>query len=188
MKCGFCGNAKGTSHASDCVERGTVQLYDCPGGTALERRHTARLDEFDKEVATITFKRGEQYGPPRQDFERAQKIKAAVADCPDPAVRHILEMIGVKMARLCTTPTHLDSYIDIAGYARCGVMVTDDLLPGGSRYSKRPVASVAQHVDRIAFDRLLNAAELMRRYRNMDQMTQKEYIEVNDAITAAKQI
>ena len=142
MRCKFCGAAKGTEHTVVCTSLGIVQLYHCEDAPALERRHTARLDEFDKEVATITFKRGEHYGPPRSDFERIQKFKALVAGCPDPAMRHVLEMIGVKMSRLCVTPTHLDSLIDIAGYARCGVMVSDDLLPGGSRYNKQPAASV----------------------------------------------
>jgi hypothetical protein len=35
-------------------------------------------------------------------------------------------MIGVKMARLCTTPDHLDSLIDIAGYARTIAMIHDE--------------------------------------------------------------
>jgi hypothetical protein len=137
-RCSFCGRLCDTPH-KDCVRVGDVRRGQCAEIeiSAIQRRHTARLDQFDKAVATITFVRGEAYGPPRADFERAQKIKAAVAECPDPAVRHVLEMIGVKMARLCVTPTHLDSLIDIAGYARTGVMVSDDLLPGGSRYEAK---------------------------------------------------
>lgn len=106
---------------------------------AIQRRQqTARLDEFDKSVAVITQIRGADYGPPRQDFERAQRIFDAIIDGMgsdvDPAVRHVFYMLSVKIARLRISPTHLDSWIDLAGYARCGVSVTDDLLPGGSRY------------------------------------------------------
>lgn len=170
--CRFCSALVDTRHAGDCVSTGRVQRGQCaeveisslerhqesPGyGVTISQKiisATARLDHFDKQVATITYIRGEDYGPPRADFERAQKIKAAVADCPDPAMRHVLEMIGVKMARLCVTPTHLDSLIDIAGYARTGVMVSDDILPGGSRYNKQAVANVAPSLDRIATDNL----------------------------------
>jgi hypothetical protein len=36
-----------------------------------------------------------------------------------------MEMIGVKMARLCNDPTKVDSVIDIAGYARTMAMILD---------------------------------------------------------------
>ena len=43
----------------------------------------------------------------------------------DPLVRNALRMIGVKMARLVQSPDHLDSVIDIAGYARTIAMIND---------------------------------------------------------------
>ena len=81
---------------------------------------------FDQRAATITQDRGQDYGHPLDDFRRVAMIKAAVADCPDVEVRHALEMIGVKMARLCTSPDHLDSIVDIAGYARTIAMIVDE--------------------------------------------------------------
>lgn len=129
----------------------------------LRRRHTARLDEFDKQAATITQIRGADYGPPRQDFERAQAIfKAIMGDGADvdPAVCHVFYMMAVKLARLRVTPTHLDSWIDIAGYARCGVTVTDDLLPGGSRYAAAAKsAETAPNAD--AIDGAITALKLI---------------------------
>jgi hypothetical protein len=85
-------------------------------------------DAFDAALskqANVTADRGKIYGHPYDDFGRAAAIKAAVADCPDLRIRHVLEMIAVKMARLTHSPDHLDSFIDIAGYARTGVMVLD---------------------------------------------------------------
>jgi hypothetical protein len=87
---------------------------------------TTRIKQFDEAVASITQRRGEAYGHPLDDFGRAAAIKQAVAACPDPEVRHVLEMIGVKLARLATTPDHLDSLVDIAGYARTAAMVLDE--------------------------------------------------------------
>lgn len=86
----------------------------------------ARLDEFDSQTQKVTEARGNVYGHPKKDFRRVSRLKEVVAECSDPLARHALEMICVKMARLIETPTHLDSWIDIAGYAKTGVMVTDD--------------------------------------------------------------
>jgi hypothetical protein len=84
------------------------------------------LKDFDETFETITQDRGVDYGHPLDDFAIAAAIKEAVASCPDKEVRHALEMIGVKMARLCKTPTHPDSVIDIAGYARTIPMIHDE--------------------------------------------------------------
>lgn len=81
--------------------------------------------EFDRAIAKINQARGAVYGHPADDFARANALKAPLADCRDPLVRHALEMIAVKIARLIETPDHLDSFIDIAGYARTAVMCLD---------------------------------------------------------------
>ena len=85
-----------------------------------------RTAEFDAELVDIVKDRGERYGHPLDDFETACKIKDALRACPDPVIRHALTMIGVKMARLCTSPDHLDSIKDIAGYARTIAMILDE--------------------------------------------------------------
>lgn len=84
-----------------------------------------RLDKFDTVTKTVVDERGAVYAHPSIDFDRAARLKAVVAECEDPLARHALEMLCVKMARLINTPDHLDSWVDIAGYARTGVMVTD---------------------------------------------------------------
>jgi hypothetical protein len=84
-----------------------------------------RTQAFNAALAKVNDERGSVYGHPSVDFGRVDKLKAVIAECPDPLARHALEMIAVKMARLIQSPQHLDSWIDIAGYARTGVMVTD---------------------------------------------------------------
>jgi hypothetical protein len=83
------------------------------------------LETYDAAVQVVTDDRGAAYGHPGVDFERAALLKSGVEACPHPAIQHALEMICVKMARLCHTPDHLDSVIDIAGYARTIAMIID---------------------------------------------------------------
>ena len=87
---------------------------------------TSRTVRFDKAMETLTADRGKVYGPPSEDFARINALKLGVASCDNDAVRHALEMICVKMARLCQTPDHYDSALDIAGYARTIMMVLDE--------------------------------------------------------------
>ena len=84
-----------------------------------------KTEAFDEAMKSVTQVRGADYGHPADDFAVASQIAHAVNDCPDPLVRNALRMIGVKMARLCHNPQHLDSIIDIAGYARTIVMIID---------------------------------------------------------------
>lgn len=84
-----------------------------------------RTQDFDIALTRVTQNRGKIYGHPRDDFARVAKLKSALPQFKDDKVRHIAEMICVKLCRLAETPDHLDSWIDIAGYARTGVMVTD---------------------------------------------------------------
>src|SRR5262245_27086879 len=78
--------------------------------------------EFDAAIKRVTQQRGSIYGHPSVDFDRAARLKAVVAECKDPVLRNALDMICVKIARLIHTPTHLDSWIDLSGYARTAVM------------------------------------------------------------------
>ena len=84
-----------------------------------------RVRTFDETARSITDVRGAVYGHPSRNYRRIQALKAVVAECKHPLAREALETIAVKMSRLIETPDHLDSWVDIAGAARTGVMVTD---------------------------------------------------------------
>ncbi|MCW2387121.1 hypothetical protein M2333_000167 [Sphingobium sp. B11D3B] len=84
------------------------------------------LEQFDTAYATVTFDRRDIYGAPEDTYRRVAALRSVVDECQDPQIREILGMIVTKVARLVQTPNHLDSWVDVAGYARCGVMLLND--------------------------------------------------------------
>lgn len=68
------------------------------------------------------------YGHPIVDFTKVATMAAPILEADiDPRLKHALYMIQVKVARLLNTPTHVDSVIDIAGYANTYAMILDKL-------------------------------------------------------------
>ena len=89
------------------------------------KANSGPLEIFDAAISNVTQERVEAYGHPADDFARVAALKDVLEACPDPLLRHAMEMIAVKLARLCHTPDHLDSWVDIAGYARTAAMILD---------------------------------------------------------------
>jgi hypothetical protein len=84
------------------------------------------LEQFDAAFRNVTTDRRAIYGGPGDTYRRISAMRMIVDECPDAEVREILGMIITKVARLVQTPDHLDSWVDVAGYSRCGVMLLDD--------------------------------------------------------------
>jgi hypothetical protein len=84
------------------------------------------LEQFDTEFGKVTEDRRDVYGDPQDTYRRISGMRAVVDECADPQIREILAMIVTKVARLIQTPDHLDSWVDVAGYSRCGVMLLED--------------------------------------------------------------
>ena len=83
-------------------------------------------EQFDTElIKTVNADRAAIYGHPLDNFRRAEALLAEVHDCKDPELRHALQMILVKVARLVQSPNHFDSWLDVAGYARCAMLIMD---------------------------------------------------------------
>jgi len=108
-----------------------LELFDDGGG---EISPPSMCQQFD-EGADITQRRGSAYAHPLDDFQRIDLLKQPLQDCGDPEVRHALEMIAVKLSRLCvcppSNPAYIDSLIDIAGYARTIAMLHDERVKRG---------------------------------------------------------
>ena len=112
-------------------------------------KDTGPLAAFDEAVASITQRRGADYGHPADDFARVAKIAEVVRECDDELIRHVLYMIAVKMCRIVETPDHLDSWVDIAGYARTAVMIMDrrDMEDGPEEPDSNPITLPCPLVD-----------------------------------------
>lgn len=76
------------------------------------------MEEFlTKLKAIAATDRRAIYGEPSVHFARVAHLKEITSQCPDPLVRHCLDQIADKMARLVQTPNYEDGLLDIAGYA-----------------------------------------------------------------------
>jgi len=97
-----------------------------PGPQTPPDRELSNTEKFDSALAGMVNKeRASIYGHPSINFCRIQSLKSVIGECPDLTLRECLEAICIKMGRLIETPSHFDSWLDIAGYARCAVMILD---------------------------------------------------------------
>ena len=91
--------------------------------------------QFDNAMhnGSITDDRGGIYGHPISCFTTISAIQSEIraCQCPSNVVEHALNMIAVKMTRLAISPDHIDSAIDIAGYARTICMIIDEQAKQG---------------------------------------------------------
>lgn len=87
------------------------------------------MDLLDEANRLVSGDRQNDYGHPADDFERIARLYAPILEADiDPALKHALLMIQVKISRLLNTPDHIDSVIDIAGYAKCYGMILERKL------------------------------------------------------------
>jgi hypothetical protein len=88
-----------------------------------------RLQQFNSAINKVNDERGAVYGDPRVNFARIAAFWSTLFGCEVQPWQVPLAMVLLKTSRLIESPTDLDGYVDIAGYARTGVMVTDDSDP-----------------------------------------------------------
>jgi hypothetical protein len=94
--------------------------------SAPSKSTSVRGDALDEAKALITGDRNSAYGPPWQDFSRTAGALNAYG-YRGPEGRELeshdvaVFVMAVKLSRLMWTPTKRDSWVDIAGYAGCGL-------------------------------------------------------------------
>lgn len=96
--------------------------------TEKKRHSQTKTAEFDLKLqGLVNTERAAVYGHPSDHFELSAELKRLIRANyeGDPRLLHALDMILDKIARLCHTDTHFDSWLDIAGYARTAVMILD---------------------------------------------------------------
>jgi hypothetical protein len=76
-------------------------------------------EELLTQAATIVRDRRRTYGDPAELFERVAVRWSQVLGTKVTAAQVGLCLIDLKLARLANDPRHLDSLVDIAGYAAC---------------------------------------------------------------------
>lgn len=87
---------------------------------------SVRADALDEAKSLITGDRNNAYGPPWQDFSRTAGALTAMG-YRGPDGRELeshdiaIFVMEVKISRLMWTPTKRDSWVDVAGYAGCGL-------------------------------------------------------------------
>lgn len=91
-----------------------------------ERVQLAREAVLETARKAIVGDRQQAYGPPTAGFERAAAMWSAILGHPVSAEQFALCMAALKIARLAETPTHEDSWVDLAGYAALGAEVALD--------------------------------------------------------------
>lgn len=96
-----------------------IKVVDCTEG------HMNILDEANK---LTNHDRQDIYGHPADDFAKIAIMTAPIlASDIDPRLKHALYMVQVKVARLLNTPQHIDSIIDLAGYANTYNMIIEKM-------------------------------------------------------------
>lgn len=101
----------------------------------------------------IGGKRNQTYGSVSANFQRAAAIATALVGQPISAHQIGLIQIAVKLSRICETPTHRDSHVDIAGYAACAyeAAMSDPLLASSA---DEMVRSALRHSDGLTIEEL----------------------------------
>ncbi|MGE3405078.1 MAG: DUF6378 domain-containing protein [Vicinamibacterales bacterium] len=70
-----------------------------------------------KQAAAVVANRRETYGEPRVNVEAVARRWAITLGHPVTPAQVVLCLIDLKLARLAHDPGHLDSAVDVAGYA-----------------------------------------------------------------------
>jgi Domain of unknown function (DUF6378) len=76
-------------------------------------------ETFLEHAAGVVTRRRREYGEPADLFEHIAKRWSFTLGIKVSPAQVVLCLIDVKMARLARDPKHLDSQVDVAGYAAC---------------------------------------------------------------------
>jgi hypothetical protein len=84
-----------------------------------------RSECLDMAKAIVTQDRCKTYGTPEDSFGRIAALwNAYLGDGRAIAPSDVAAMMALlKIARIAENPAHMDSFVDLAGYAACGAEV-----------------------------------------------------------------
>ena len=70
-------------------------------------------------AASIVTRRRREYGEPAELFEQVAKRWSLTRGVKVSPAQVVLCLLDLKLARLARDPRHVDSVLDVAGYAAC---------------------------------------------------------------------
>jgi hypothetical protein len=73
--------------------------------------------ELLEHAAGVVTRRRREYGEPAAVFEAVAKRWSLVFGIEVTAAQVVIALLDLKLARLARDPKHLDSQVDVAGYA-----------------------------------------------------------------------
>lgn len=85
---------------------------------------TIREDMLEQARVTVSTDRNASYGEPGDNFQKIADLWTGYTGQLFTAADVANMMILVKVARLRGNLSHLDSWVDVAGYAACGAEVS----------------------------------------------------------------
>ena len=85
-----------------------------------------KADVLEKAKELITGDRQQKYGDPKVNFKRIIDGWQLILGHEVTQAQLVQMMVWTKIARLQEDPKHMDSWVDIAGYAACGGEVVDN--------------------------------------------------------------
>jgi hypothetical protein len=82
--------------------------------------------ELLEHAAGVVTRRRREYGEPATIFEAVAKRWSSIFGIDISAGQVVLALLDLKLVRLSSNPKHLDSIVDVAGYAAVLREVTRD--------------------------------------------------------------
>ena len=93
-------------------------------------KETMNKEQAIAHLSKVLLDRGKDYGRPRPNHQRMADLMNAYLNGrekgPLKPEDMTVVMILMKVARLMESPQHIDSFLDIAGYAICGLDCIDE--------------------------------------------------------------
>ena len=87
---------------------------------------TMRQSVLDEAGSIIAGDRQQTYGNVAESFARTALVWSGILGVTVTATQVAQCMVGIKLTRLSASPTHHDSWVDIAGYAALGREVAQE--------------------------------------------------------------
>lgn len=82
--------------------------------------NSERAHLLERAGECVLHERNATYGPPTQDFDRIAAMWSILFNHDFTSHDVARALIVLKLSRLNHSPSHLDNWVDIAGYAACG--------------------------------------------------------------------